>query len=121
MDMDERSLAKALPVLLAAGLIVYGISQLRKRRKPRSFREDPIGALKDRGEMLAGRAQSAGEDAIARLQESLDELRAYLPEVDQRQLKRTQKNVNKRFAEISDQAQALLDEVRSNSSQIFNR
>jgi len=69
MVWNERSLTKYAPLLAAAALLVVGLARLRQRRKPRSFREDPIGALKERGGMIADRAQGATEDALARLQE----------------------------------------------------
>jgi hypothetical protein len=119
MTWDERSLMKYAPVLAAAVLLIVGLTQLRKRRKPRSFREDPIGALKDRGEILAGRAQSASEEALTRLQESLDELRGRLPELDRKRMDKRRKEINKRLAVLNDQAQALLKDVRS--SNMFSR
>src|SRR5919112_2596165 len=60
---------KFLPAGLVA--IVLGIAAillLRRPRKPRSFREDPVGALKDRGEIVASKAQEATEEALARIQ-----------------------------------------------------
>jgi len=119
MVWNERSLTKYAPLLAAAALLVVGLVRLRQRRKPRSFREDPIGALKERGGMIADRAQGATEDALARLQESLDELRGRLPELNRKRMDKRRKEVNKRLAVLSDQAQALLKDVRSNS--MFSR
>ncbi|MFL5800147.1 MAG: hypothetical protein ACJ8CR_00085 [Roseiflexaceae bacterium] len=119
MVWNERSLTKYAPLLAAAALLVVGLARLRQRRKPRSFREDPIGALKERGGMIADRAQGATEDALARLQESLDELRGRLPELNRKRMDKRRKEVNKRLAVLSDQAQALLKDVRSNS--MFSR
>jgi hypothetical protein len=119
MEWNERGMMKYLPLVAAAGLLVFGIMQFRRQRKPRSFREDPIGALKDRGEMIADRAQGATEDALALLQESLDELRGRLPELNRKRMDKRRKELNKRLAVLNAQAQALLKDVRSNT--IFSR
>jgi hypothetical protein len=119
MDWNERSFAKYLPVLGIAILLVLGVAQLRRRRKPRSFREDPIGALKDRSELFADRAQEASEEALSRLQESLDELRGRLPEFNRKRMDKRRKELNKRIAALNTQAQDLLKDVRSNS--MFSR
>ena len=119
MDMDERSFMKYLPVVGLVALLVVGIAQLRRRRKPRSFREDPIGAIKERGELIANRAQDATEEALGRLQESLDELRGRLPDLNRKRMQKRRKELNKRLAVINAQAQELLKDVRSNS--IFSR
>jgi hypothetical protein len=119
MNWDEQGLKKYAPLVVAALLLVVGLAQLRKRRKPRSFREDPIGAIKDRGELIADRAQGATEEALARLQESLDELRGRLPEMNRKRLDKRRKEMNKRLAILNDQAQSLLKDVRSSS--IFHR
>ena len=119
MDWNERGYMKYVPLLAAAILLIVGIAQLRRRRKPRSFREDPIGALRDRGEMLADRAQSATEEALSRLQESIDELRGRLPELNRKRTDKRRKELNKRLVALNTQAQALLKDVRSSS--IFSR
>jgi hypothetical protein len=119
MDWNERGIVKYLPLLGVAILLIVGIAQLRRRRKPRSFREDPIGALKDRGEIIADRAQGATEEALGRLQESLDELRGRLPEFNRKRMDKRRKELNKRLATLNAQAQALVKDVRSNS--MFSR
>ena len=119
MDLHERGLMKFVPLLAVAGLVAFAIMQLRRQRKPRSFREDPIGALKDRGEMIADRAQGATEEALAMLQESLDEIRGRLPELNRKRMDKRRKELNKRLGALNAQAQALLKDVRSNS--IFSR
>ena len=117
--MNERNFMKYLPLLAAAILLIVGIAQLRQRRKPRSFRDDPIGALKDRSELFADRAQEATEEALGRLQESLEEIRGRLPELSRKRMDKRRKMLNKRLAVISDQAQEILKDLRSSS--IFNR
>ena len=69
MDWTERSFMRFVPLGAAVLLLVVGIARILQRRKPRSFRDDPIGALKDRSEIIADRAQEASEEALARLQE----------------------------------------------------
>ncbi|HET9221157.1 MAG TPA: hypothetical protein VFO07_01570 [Roseiflexaceae bacterium] len=119
MEWNERGILKYLPVLAAAGLVIFGILQLRRQRKPRSFRDDPIGALKDRGGILADRAQGATEDALAMLQETLDEIRGRLPELNRRRMDKRRKELNKRLGVLNTQAQALLKDVRSTN--MFSR
>ena len=117
--MQERSFLKFVPFAVAIGLIVFGVVQLlRRQRKPRSFREDPIGALKDRGQIVAGRAQEATEEALGRLQESLDEIRDRLPDFNRRSRK-SRKELNGRLGELTSQAQELLRELRAGS--VFSR
>jgi hypothetical protein len=118
--MNDRALMKYLPLALAAILAAFGVTQLlRRQRKPRSFREDPIGALKDRGEIFAGRAQDATEDALARLQATLDDIRDRLPDVNNKSFRRNRKEVNKRIADLSSQAQDLMKDLRANG--VFSR
>ena len=118
--MNDRSMLKYLPLALAVVLAVFGISRLlQRKRKPRSFREDPIGALKDRSEIVANKAQEASGEALARLQATLEEIRDRLPEVDKKGLRRGRKEVNSRIADLSSQAQGLVKELRSNG--IFSR
>ena len=116
--MNERDdYMKYLPGALAA--IVLGIAAvllLRRPRKPRSFREDPVGALKDRSEIVAGKAQEATEEALARIQETIEEIRGRLPDVNRKQFDKRRKQVNQRLAVLSDQAQDLLKELRANST-----
>jgi hypothetical protein len=120
MEWNERGIIKFLPLLAATGgLAVLGITLLRRQRKPRSFRDDPIGALKDRGEMLADRAQGATEEALAMLQDSLDELRGRLPDMNRRRMGKRRKELNNRLDALNAQAQALLKDVRSSS--LFSR
>jgi hypothetical protein len=116
--MTEREdYMKFLPAGL--GAIVLGVAAvlllLRRPRKPRSFREDPVGALKDRGEIVAGKAQEATEEALARIQETIEEIRGRLPDVNRKQFDKRRKQVNQRLAVLSDQAQDLLKELRANS------
>ena len=119
--MEDRTYMKYLPVALVGILaLAFGIAQLlRRQRKPRSFREDPIGALKDRSEMVAGKAQEATEEALARLQATLDDIRERLPEVNSKNLRRGRKEANKRIADLSSQAQDLVKELRANG--VFSR
>ena len=119
MDYEDQGFMKYLPFAGLAVLLLVGIAQLRRRRKPRSFREDPIGAIKDRSEMIVDRAQDATEEALGRLQESLDELRGRLPELNRKRMQKRRKELNKRLAVLNAQAQDLLKDVRSTS--IFNR
>jgi hypothetical protein len=118
MGMIEREgYLKYLPLAFAAILIAFGIAQLLgRKRKPRSFREDPIGALKDRSEIVAGRAQEATEEALARVQDTLEEIRGRLPEINRRRLDKRRKELNKRIAGLGDQAQDLLKELRANTA-----
>jgi hypothetical protein len=118
--MQERGFLKIVPLAIVAALVAFGIAQLlRRQRKPRSFREDPIGALKDRSEIVAAKAQEATEDTIARLQESLDEIRDRLPEFNRRRFQKGRKELNGRVAELTNQAQDLLKELLANS--MFSR
>lgn len=117
---EERGFMKYLPLVGAAILLVVGIAQFfAKRRKPRSFREDPIGALKDRSELVAERAHEATEEALARLQESIDEIRGRLPEFGRKQQDKYRKDLSHRLTNLSDQAQSLLKDLRANS--VFSR
>jgi hypothetical protein len=116
--MTEREdYMKYLPGALAA--IVLGIAAvllLRRPRKPRSFREDPVGALKDRSEIVANKAQEATEEALARIQETIEEIRGRLPDVNRKQLQKRRKELNHRLAVLGDQAQDLLKELRASSA-----
>jgi hypothetical protein len=118
MDMTEREdYMKFLPVGL--GAIVLGVAAvlllLRRPRKPRSFREDPVGALKDRSEIVAGKAQEATEEALARIQETIEEIRGRLPDVNRKQFEKRRKQLNQRLAVLGDQAQDLPKELRASS------
>lgn len=117
--MMERSFMKYLPVGVAALLVILGLVQMRRQRKPRSFREDPIGALKDRSEHFVDRAQEASDEALTRLQESLDEIRGRMPELNRKRMQKRRKEMNKRLAVLNDQAQDMLKELRSSS--VFSR
>ena len=118
--MDDRTYMKYLPLVFAGLLAAFGITQLlRRQRKPRSFREDPIGALKDRSEIVAGKAQEASEEALARLQATLDDIRDRLPDVNSKTVRRSRKEANKRIADLSSQAQDLVKELRANG--VFSR
>jgi hypothetical protein len=118
--MNDRALMKYAPFGFAAVLLAFGISQLlRRQRKPRSFREDPIGALRDRGEIVAGKAQEASEEALARLQATLDDIRDRLPDMNSKGFRRSRKEVNKRIADLSSQAQDILKDLRANG--VFSR
>lgn len=120
MSTQERSWATYLSiagvVLLLAGAVV---TLLRRERKPRSFREDPIGAIKDRSELLAGRAQDASEELLKRLQESLGELQGRLPDVNRRKLEKRRAHLNQRLLDLNGQVQALVKDLRGNS--LFSR
>jgi hypothetical protein len=115
--MTEREdYMKYLPAALVALLLGFAaVVLLRRPHKPRSFREDPVGALKDRGEIVAGKAQEATEEALARIQETLEEIRGRLPDVNRKQLQKRRKELNQRLAVLGDQAQDLLKELRANS------
>jgi hypothetical protein len=115
--MEREGYVKYLSLAVAAILIAFGVAQLLRRKpKPRSFREDPIGALKDRSGIMAGKAQEATEEALARVQDTLDEIRGRLPELNRRRLEKRRKELNRRIADIGDQAQELLKELRANSA-----
>src|SRR5215207_1208768 len=116
MGMNEQEdYMKFLPAgLVAIVLGVAAVLLLRRQRKPRSFREDPIGALKDHSEIVAGKAQEASEEALARLQTTLDEIRDRLPDMNSKQIRRGRKQVNKRIATLSGQAQDLVKDLLSN-------
>ena len=115
--MNEREdYMKFLPAgLVAIVLGVAAILLLRRPRKPRSFRDDPVGALKDRSEIVASKAQEATEDALARIQETIEEIRGRLPDVNRKQFEKRRKALNQRLAVLGDQAQDLLKELRANS------
>lgn len=121
--MMERGYTRFLPLVFLAVLVGVVISQLRRRRRLRSFREDPIGALKDRSELVADKAQLATEEALTRIQDSLDELRGRLPELNRRKkergIERQRRELNKRLVGLNNQAQALVRDVRG--SGVFNR
>lgn len=118
--MENNGFVKYFVLALAVGLAAFGITRLlRRQRKPRSFREDPIGALKDRSQIVANKAQAAREDAFERLQTTLDEIRDRLPEVNGKPARRGRKDLNKRVASLSGQAQDLLKELRASS--VFSR
>jgi hypothetical protein len=120
MSTEQQGFAKYLALAVVGILLAFGVTQLlRRQQKPRSFREDPIGALKDRGELVAGKAQDATEEALARVQETLAEIRGRLPEVNRRRLEKRRKELNKRIVLLGDQAQDVLKELRSNS--VFSR
>jgi len=113
---DQEDYMKFLPAGLVA--IVLGIAAillLRRPRKPRSFRDDPVGALKDRSEIVASKAQEATEEALARIQETIEEIRGRLPDVNRKQFDKRRKQVNQRLVVLSEQAQDLLKELRANS------
>ncbi len=113
---DRESYMKFLPAgLVAIVLGVAAVLLLRRPHKPRSFREDPVGALKDRGEMVAGKAQEATEEALARIQETIEEIRGRLPEVNRKRFDKRRKQLNQRLAVLGDQAQDLLKELRASS------
>lgn len=117
--MDSKN-AKYLPLLLAAVLAVVAFVASRRRKQPRSFREDPIGALKDHSEIFADKAQAATEEALSRAQETLDEIRSRLPEINRAKLdkatKKQRKELESRLSDLNEQAQVLLREVRSRSN-----
>jgi hypothetical protein len=115
--MNEREdYMKYLPAgLVALVLGVAAVLLLRRPRKPRSFRDDPVGALKDRSEIMASKAQEAMEEALARIQEAIEEIRGRLPDVNRKQLDKRRKEMNQQLAVLNDQAQALLKELRANS------
>src|SRR5689334_2379871 len=117
MCMNENeNFMKFLPAgLVALVLGVAAVLLLRRPRKPRSFRDDPVGALKDRSEIVASKAQEATEEALARIQETLEEIRGRLPDVNRKQLEKRRKQLNQRLAVLGDQAQDLLKELRANS------
>src|SRR5215216_3623351 len=121
MRMNENEgYMKFLPAgLVALVLGVAAVLLLRRPRKPRSFREDPIGALKDRSEIVAGKAQEASEEALARLQATLDDIRDRLPDVNSKSFRRSRKEVNKRITDLSSQAQDILKDLRANG--VFSR
>ena len=113
---ENEGYMKFLPAgLVAIVLGVAAVLLLRRPRKPRSFREDPVGALKDRSEIVAGKAQEATEEALARIQEAIEEIRGRLPDVNRKQFDKRRKQLNQRLAVLGDQAQDLLKELRANS------
>jgi gas vesicle protein len=115
--MTEREdYMKFLPAgLVAIVLGAAAVLLLRRPRKPRSFREDPIGALKDRSEIVAGKAQEATEEALARIQETIDEIHKRLPDLNRKQFDKRRKQLNQRLAALGEQLQDLLKELRANS------
>jgi hypothetical protein len=118
--MDEQDYTKYLPLAFAAILVSLVLTLvLRRKRKPRNFRDDPIGALKDHSEIVASKAQEATEDALMRLQETIDEIRDRMPEVNRKRMVKRRKELNGRLADLTGQAQDLLKELRSSS--IFSR
>jgi len=113
---EQEDYMKFLPAGLVG--IVLGVAAallLRQPRKPRSFRDDAFGALKDRGEIVADKALEATEEALARIQDTIEEIRGRLPDVNRKQFDKRRKQVNQRLAVLSDQAQDLLKELRANS------
>lgn len=120
MEQDLRKFAPLALMTLIASLAAYGIVRLlTQRRRPRSFREDPIGAIKDHSELFAERAQDATEETIARMQESLDELRSRLPEINRRKVDKRRAELNGRLSVLNDQIQSMMQDVRN--SNVFNR
>lgn len=118
--MNENSYMKYVGLAFALILAGFGITRLlRRQRKPRSFREDPIGALKDRGEIVANKAQLASEEALARMQATLEEIRDRLPEVSSKQIQRGRKDLSKRIGDLGGQAQDLVKDLRANG--MFSR
>jgi hypothetical protein len=114
---EHEDYMKYLPAALVAILLgLAAMVLLRRPRKPRSFREDPVGALKDRGEIVASKAQEATEEALARIQETIEEIRGRLPEVNRKQLQKRRKVLNQRLTMLGDQAQELLKELRASST-----
>jgi len=99
----------------AAVLGAVAVLLLRRPRKPRSFRDDPVGALKDRGEIVAGKAQEATEEALARIQEAIEEIRSRLQHLNRKQFEKRRKQLNQRLAALGEQAQDLLKELRATS------
>src|ERR1700712_5171434 len=117
---ENEDYMKFLPAgVVALVLGIAAVLLLRRPRKPRSFRDDPIGALKDHSEIVAGKAQDATEEALARVQETIEEIRGRLPEINRKRLDKRRKEMNKQIPALSDQAQSLLKELRSNS--VFSR
>ncbi|HNP72894.1 MAG TPA: hypothetical protein PLO33_10185 [Kouleothrix sp.] len=118
--MDENGYGKYVALAFALILAGFGITRLLQRqRKPRSFRDDPIGALKDRSEIVANKAQIASEEALTRIQATLEEIRDRLPEVSNKQIQRGRKDLTKRINDLTGQAQDLVKELRGNS--VFSR
>jgi len=116
--MNEREdYMKFLPAgLVAIVLAVVAALLLRQPRKPRSFRDDAFGALKDRGEIVADKALEATEEALARILETIEEIRRRLPDLNRKQFDKRRKQLNQRLAVLGDQAQDLLKELRANST-----
>jgi len=56
------------------------------------------------------------EEALARIQETIEEIRGRLPDVNRKQFDKRRKQVNERLAVLSDQAQDLLKELLVNST-----
>lgn len=112
----SRDMNKWLPVLaIVAGVVWMLILRKNRRRPMRSFREDPVGALKDRTLRLRLRASDAGEEALERIQEALEEMRERLPEMNGRRGRRKKKEIRSRLYSLSEQAQELVRELRANA------
>ena len=109
---ENEGYMKFLPAGLVA--IVLGVAALlllRRPRKPRSFREDPVGALKDRSEIVAGKAQEATEEALARIQETIEEIRGRLPDVNRKQFDKRRKQVNQSVSQRTMAARQIFREL----------
>lgn len=117
--MMERGWMKYASIAAVAALSILGVLRLLKPRKPRSFREDPIGAIKDHSEIIAGKAHDTTEELFTRIQDSLNEVKGRLPEIDSRTVSKQRKQLEKKLTALNDQAQALVKETRKTG--LFSR
>ena len=89
------------------------ISQLNKTRKPRQFRDDPVGALKDQRDVVLDKAHAATDEAVANIQESLDELRGRLTDFNRQNKRRQQRKLNKQIDTLNKQMQRIMHDLRA--------
>lgn len=111
----SNKIAYLIGAIGIAGIAVL-IGQLTKTRKPRQFRDDPVGALKDHRDVVLDKAHSATDEAIANIQESLDELRGRLTDFNRQNKRRQQRKLNKQIDMLNKKMQRIVHDLRATAS-----